>query len=472
MAIDDVIQEYDMYLCSLNLSKKSITQYKSTLRSYMKSHHLSRKQELKKKLEKQTHKEQLGAVFTWLNITPLNKIIKKYHPKDDPMVQRFFKERGLKKTTHAGYISSLKLYIPLCGFKSLEEMIQEAREDERQRIPAKEARIQKHLDDWKIFLQDTEHIRSSNSLHTYYTKVETVYRHYGITLPQRPPMKIKKDYHVGYFDLPDKEMISTAISQCDSRMASLIYFMSSSGTAKAETLSITVGMFMESLRDYTSETDPRLVVEELRGRRDLVPLLSLIRVKTNVPYYTCCSSEATYHILEYMQEYKHFQADAPLWDMKGSYMMKQFQRINDNNQWGMVGSYRKFRTHTLRKFHASNLGASFDLINTLEGRTNGVIHETYVKQNPSEIKDKYMQYMCNVMIHPEWYWYPGKKEDDNVEVSDDVNTDGNRHDTIHADSTGDGHGDMQTTTGALMKELIERIAVLEYRVKQLEQKGV
>jgi hypothetical protein len=112
------------------------------------------------------------------------------------------------------------------------------------------------------------------------------------------------------------------------------------------------------------------------------------------------------------------------------------------------------------------------LINTLEGRTNGVIHETYVKQNPSEIKDKYMQYMRNVMIHPEWYWYPGKKEDDNVEVSDDVNTDGNRHDTIHADSTGDGHGDMQTTTGALMKELLERIAVLEYRVKQLEQKGV
>ena len=59
-----------------------------------------------------------------------------------------------------------------------------------------------------------------------------------------------------------------------------------------------------------------------------------------------------------------------------------------------------------------------------------------------------------------------------MEVSDDVNTDGNRHDNIHADSTGDGHGDMQTTPGALMKELLERVAVLEYRVQQLEQKGV
>jgi hypothetical protein len=150
--------------------------------------------------------------------------------------------------------------------------------------------------------------------------------------------------------------------------------------------------------------------------------------------------------------------------------MKHFQRLNDDNNWGMVGNYRRFRSHMLRKFHASNLGASFDLINTLEGRTNGVIHETYVKIKPSVIKEKYLEYMVNVMIHPELFWYPGKKEDDNVEVSNDVNTDGNRHDTIHADNTGDGPSDMQTTTGALMKELLERIAVLEYRVQQLEQK--
>ena len=62
--------------------------------------------------------------------------------------------------------------------------------------------------------------------------------------------------------------------------------------------------------------------------------------------------------------------------------------------------------HDMRKFHASNLGASFDLINTLEGRTNGVIHETYVKQRPDKLKENYVKYMHNVMIHPELFEGP------------------------------------------------------------------
>ena len=93
-------------------------------------------------------------------------------------------------------------------------------------------------------------------------------------------------------------------------------------------------------------------------------------------------------------------------------------------------------------------------------------NEAYIKDKPEKIREQYIKYMPNILINMDW------NTDASEGVSDDVDTDGNRHDTIHADSTGDGHGDMQTTTGALMKELLERIAVLEYRVQQLEQKGV
>jgi hypothetical protein len=473
--ITRVLEDYDKYLDNEGYAIGTRRTYVSTLRRYMQKHNLQDKQQLTSHIAKQTSKGNMGSVFNWLRQKPSKKkkTPQQYHPRDDPLFQRLIKERRLKKTTSQGYMSSLILYINMCGFQNLEEMINEAWEDEKKHIPPKETRLQKHLDDYKIYLQETDHIKSSHSFHTYYTKIETIYRHYNITIPARPPIKIKKEYHVGYFELPDKDMIEKACMQSDLRMTSLIYFMISSGTAKAETLSITVGTFIDSLREYTNESDPRKAVQELRGRRDIVPLISLTRIKTNVPYYTCCSTEAAYYILEYMGRYERYTRDTPLWDMKGSYLMKRFQRLNDDNNWGMVGNYRRFRSHMLRKFHASNLGASFDLINTLEGRTNGVIHETYVKIKPSVIKEKYLEYMVNVMIHPELFWYPGKSETEVKEYDKQYTIpDGNRHDTIHADSTGDGHGDMQTTTGALMKELLERIAVLEYRVKQLEQKGV
>ncbi|RAP49257.1 MAG: integrase, partial [Methanosphaera sp. rholeuAM270] len=86
----------------------------------------------------------------------------------------------------------------------------------------------------------------------------------------------------------------------DNGIRALILFMSSSGTAKAETLSITIEMFIKGLREYTQETDTLRIVEELKGRNDIVPILYLRRIKTDKYYYTCCSPEATHHILQYL----------------------------------------------------------------------------------------------------------------------------------------------------------------------------
>lgn len=182
--------------------------------------------------------------------------------------------------------------------------------------------------------------------------------------------------------------------------------MSSSGTAKAETINLTVKQFIEGLREYTQHTDPEIVVQELQNRKDLVPLISMMRKKTNIPYYTCCSPEATHYILQYMQIYERYNPEKPLFEIGQHGLMKKLSTINDNNNWGRVGSYRRFRSHMLRKYHASNIGCAFEIINTLEGRTNGTIHETYVKLRPDKLKEIYMEHMHNVMIHPELYEGP------------------------------------------------------------------
>ena len=68
-------------------------------------------------------------------------------------------------------------------------------------------------------------------------------------------------------------------------------------------------------------------------------------------------------------------------------------------KWGFKGKYRFFRSHTLRKFHASNIGLSAEYIDSLQGRSKNIVHETYIKTNPRKLKEIYKSAMKNVMLY-------------------------------------------------------------------------
>ena len=90
-----------------------------------------------------------------------------------------------------------------------------------------------------------------------------------------------------------------------------------------------------------------------------------------------------------------------LFDFTASTLLARFQEINDSMGWGFKGKYRFFRSHTLRKFHASNIGLSAEYIDELQGRSKNEIHETYIKTNPEKLRSIYKSAMKNVMIHEE-----------------------------------------------------------------------
>ncbi|WP_323736231.1 hypothetical protein PXD04_10170 [Methanosphaera sp. ISO3-F5] len=486
MTMEDTITDYKAYLEGLELKKQTKWTYAINLRKYMKKHNLQNKEQLQTQLTKETRTPRgLTQVYKYTGIKrPYSKNLNKtkpstkkpkqgYDPYKDTLIQQYQKERNIKDSTMNAYYSSLAMYIPLCGFKDCKEMITEALDDEKNRVPIKEARITEHLRQYKQYLHDAPNVKSSHTLHTYFTKIETFYRHFQVTVPERPPMQIKKEYHLNYYDLPDKQMIEEAIEQSNIQLGAVIYFMTSSGTAKAETLGLTIGKFLEGLREYTNKTHPRDIIQELKGRKDLVPLIGMTRQKTNVPYYTCCSPEATYYILKYLDLQERYNPDEQLFDMKGSYLMKQFQKLNDENNWGFVGPYRRFRSHMLRKYHASNIGCSFEAINTLEGRTNGVIHETYVKQKPDELKKVYMEHMHNVMIHPERFEGPHCGGEDIKSIVKDeiqqVTNGGVVEDTTmttgYTPQGGTGMGG-----GMIGFEVIKSIGRLEQRITELENR--
>ncbi len=312
------------------------------------------------------------------------------------LFQKFCKERNIKDSTVNGYETTLKKY---CSFhnKTIEELIAEAIKEEEKRIPLKERKIKNRLLDYRTHLLESD--MSPNTSKTYFSKLKTFYLHFEIELPHLPDAKYNKIYETNYLDLPTKDHIAQAIDIVSIDLKAVILFMSSSGTAKAETLSLTVEQFVNGTKEYHNGGSIDVILDTLEKRRNVVPTFYLKRIKTDKYYYTFCSPEASHSIVKYLKTRHNLKLNDKLFDLSGSLLNTRFQEINDNFEWGFKGKYRFFRTHTLRKFHASNLGLSAEYIDSLQGRSKNEVHETYIKTNPERLKELYKSAMKNVMIY-------------------------------------------------------------------------
>lgn len=316
-----------------------------------------------------------------------------YHSK---LFTKFCKDRNVKKSTKKGYESALKNYTRYHN-QNIEELIKEAQNDEKNKIILKDRKIKKRLLKYRTYLLSSN--KSPNTIKTYFTRVKTFYAHFEIEIPRLPDAKYDKLYETNYLDLPTKENIRKVLDLVTVDLRSIILFMSSSGTAKAETLSITVEQFINGTRDYHNGGTIEQILETLSKKNNIIPTFYLKRIKTDKYYYTFCSPEAASEIVRYLQVRNDLKLDDPLFNFTPGKLLTRFQEINDQLNWGFKGNYRFFRSHTLRKFHASNIGLSAEYIDSLQGRSKNEIHETYIKTNPEKLKEIYKSAMHNVMIY-------------------------------------------------------------------------
>lgn len=311
------------------------------------------------------------------------------------LFKKFCRDRNIKNSTINGYISALK------GFeefheKSIQDLFNEARKEENKRIPLKDRKIKKRLMDYRSYLLNSD--LSPNTSKTYFSKVKTFYLHFGIELPHLPQAKYDKVYETNYLDLPTHQHIHDALQISSIDLKAVILFMSSSGTAMAETLSLTVNQFVMATRDYHRGGSMEDILDTLDKKKDIVPTFYLKRIKTDKYYYTFCSPEASSYMVKYLKTRENLKLEDLLFDFTSSQLISKFQDINDKMNWGFKGKYRFFRTHSLRKFHASNIGLSMEYIDALQGRGKNQVHEAYIKTNPENLKEIYMSRMKNVMI--------------------------------------------------------------------------
>ena len=337
--------------------------------------------------------------------------------------EQFCNERNLSEETIKGYKYSINKYTQYYGM-TIDDLIDEAIEEEIEGIDKRRRSIKTRLLQFRTFLLNETNLKQS-SIKTKMRRLIALYSHFDVEIPHLPVMQEDDKNETTYFDLPTKEQIKMAIDIAGIRIASLILFMVSSGTGRTECANITIQNFIDATSEYHSSDTLEDVLVELKGSvKPVVPTWFLYRQKTKKKYYTFCTPECTDAIVDWLelrlqmaeQNNETILLTDSLWNLSQRKITYHLQHINDELNFGFKGAYRFLRPHTLRKFNASNIGLSQDNIDLLQGRSRGVIHETYIKTNPEWLKETYMTVMDNVTIGE-----TGKKEIKHEEFNININ---------------------------------------------------
>ncbi|MCR5027376.1 MAG: tyrosine-type recombinase/integrase [Methanobrevibacter sp.] len=285
---------------------------------------------------------------------------------------------------------------------NLYNLLKEAEEEEEKGIRWKNRKLKKRLIGYRQYLIEkyTKHTVESNL-----KPILVIYRFHEIELQPLPKINMQKPQVTTYQDLPDKEVIRSAVNIANPLMKAIILFMSSSGTARAETLNLTIQDYINATIEYHQSRNIYEVINRLKEMKDVVPTFNILRLKTNKFYTTYCSPEAVRAINHYLLQRKDpLTPESPLFKIGETQFIVKFEELNDELNLGNVGAYRRLRSHMLRKFHASQLyndGLSLDKVNDLQGKAKNRTDSAYFMINPEDLRLEYIQHLPCLMIGKE-----------------------------------------------------------------------
>lgn len=325
---------------------------------------------------------------------------------DHDLINYFAKTRNLRKNTKRSYTIYIKQYSNYHN-KTMIELIQEAEQEEEQGIRWKHRTLRKRLLEFRAYLYDNYAYSSAKSR---FSKILTVYKHFEIeihSLPKISTINVEKS-HMGFKDLPDREIIKKALKISEPVARAIFLYMSSSGSARAETRSLTIQDFIDATNNefvsYHQSNDIYEVINELKEHDDIVPIFHLKRQKTNKYYYTFCTPEAVNEIIAYLSSRTtKMKPDDPLFDVGFTKFNECFQKANDRLGLGKLeNGKRRFTSHMLRKFHSTTLWnekVSKEVVDALQGRGKDQTHASYFYENPMKLREIYIENMQHICIN-------------------------------------------------------------------------
>lgn len=327
-----------------------------------------------------------------------------------------------------------------CQFNGLtmQELLDEADKEEENGIRWKRRKLKQRLLRYRQYLINNY---KKSTVKSYFTSVLVVYRYYDIEIGNMPPLNDKNlnlPEPIAYKDLLTHEEIDLVLKNTNAKFNAVILFMTSSGCARAETLSLTVQDFIDATREYHQAKNIVDVLNQLKGMDNVIPTFYLKRLKTNKYYYTFCSPEAVKAIINYLLTDRLYNSNHEvilepsdkLFLFGRNYLVYALNQLNDDLGLGAAGTYNRLRTHMFRKFHASTLkkaGMSESDIDALQGRGKSSTRASYFYEDPQVLRDKYIECLPELVINdnvnildfkaPEYQ----RLEEENKELKENLN---------------------------------------------------
>lgn len=329
---------------------------------------------------------------------------------DQDILDQISKEKNHAPGSKLLYAGAVKQYTSLFSM-NLTELLKEADDEEEAGIRWKKRKLRQRLLIFRNYLFDNF---KENTAKSYLGNVLAIYRHLEFELQPLPKISTKhseKEKPIEYKDLPDKLIIREALRLGSPLMKSIILFISSSGTSRADCFNLTVQDYIDSTYEYhhLKTGDIYQVIEKLMKLEKegvvIIPRFNIQRQKTGVYYFTFASPEFVNSINSYLISRKGIlEGSDPLFKISPRYFSTRFAELNDMMGLGYVGEYRRFRSHMVRKFHASNLklgeaGLSEEIVNELQGRVKPGVNQSYFFERVEDIKEKYIHAMPNILIN-------------------------------------------------------------------------
>jgi integrase len=316
---------------------------------------------------------------------------------DENILQEFQHTRRLKPQTMKGYKDAVRIYTTF-NTLTLEELLDEAMNEEKDRLPWIDRTLKKRLEDFRTYLYDNY---SKKTARIHFGRIKTIYLHYYIEIHKLPEIQAEdKQAPISYKDLPTVQILRKALNISEPMIRALILFMVSSGCAKKETRHLTIQDFIDATSDYHNKSEICDVINALKDQDDIVPIFHLYRHKTKKWFYTCCTPEATeaiiHHLVKLLNNHANLQPTDRIFNINKDYFNNYFKEINTALGLGKVRNFNRFTSHMLRRYHASALqndGLDKDTVNTLQGKGQNPTDAAYFKVNPVKLKEKYMEHM-------------------------------------------------------------------------------
>lgn len=358
--------------------------------------------------------------------------IEGYDVRDSPKLKRFCLERNLGDHTVRKYYVNLKRYVNFCN-KTLEELLEEADEEEDRVTRQGRRKIRERLIDFRVYLKENY---ATNTVLTNMTCVTTFYKHFDITIPELPRMVYNESPNssIEFKDLPTIDDIKTAIENSKNPKHKALYlFMACNGTSRNEISKFKYSQFLSAIQEYFPDVEtPQDIVDALDGKcdeLDIIPIFKMYREKTRYHYYTAISPECVQFCINYIkQQGLGLKEDTPFFQLSVDGVSGAFKLMNNKMKWGKKGSIDFFSPHRIRKFNASAIEDT-DFANYIQGRKPNKIRETYFKKDIENVREEYKKHMhkfniyahYDVMINSEAYKKMKKQIEDERRKHEDEN---------------------------------------------------